>query len=99
MHWSCTRPDAPRDIDNTGNHHVRGYFTELHSGSSERCIVTGHANPDDRLDYHCYARDIDGVHKWTYVVVVQTRAKGWIDNRNLRDGGSRQKCPGQTDPS
>ena len=99
FHWSCGRA-APPDIDTTGGHTV-STVRNMYAGSSTRCALSGgQAYRNDSLDYHCWARDINGRDTWTYVVSVPSpSARGWIRDAYLSDGGSLQKCPGQTPPS
>ncbi|MEV6368123.1 hypothetical protein [Micromonospora musae] len=93
-HWSCGRA-APPDLDTTGGHHTV-FTANLRVGSSLRCLDVGDVYMSESLDYHCYALDINGLDTWTYVVSVQTKARGWIRDDGLNDNGSRVWCPGQT---
>ncbi|MFC7534046.1 hypothetical protein [Actinoplanes sp. GCM10030250] len=95
-HWSCGRA-APSDRDTSGNHIV--YYNSVPSrvGSSRRCAIQeNYIFQSDRLDYHCYTRDIDNTEFWTYVVVVGQNKRGWIRESDLADGGSNVRCVGDT---
>jgi hypothetical protein len=89
-HYTCNSA-APPDDDTTGGHHT---ITAAHirAGSGTNCVSRGLATPNQSLDYHCFTRGNDG-YTWTYVVVVQSRARGWIRDDLLNDYGSRTPCP------
>ncbi|MEU4216444.1 hypothetical protein [Actinoplanes sp. NPDC026623] len=94
-HWSCGR-SAPSDIDSSGNNWVVE-STVSRVGSSLRCAVQSlgiNANLD--LDYHCYAKDINGEDTWTYVVAVGVNKRGWVKDSTLWDNGSSVRCVGDT---
>ncbi|WP_432957143.1 hypothetical protein [Micromonospora haikouensis] len=97
MHWSCGR-SAPPDLDTSGGHHTLE-AANMRVGSSTRCAVAGISYPSQSLDYHCWARDINGVDSWTYVVNVSTKVGGWIRDDLLNDYGSGIQCPNQTEPT
>lgn len=93
-HWACGRTPPP-DIDSTGGHETSGVTEVMRSGSSTSCGGTGWATYDSPLDYHCYARNINGYETWTYVVNT-AGIGGWIRDDRLNDYGSRVWCPNQT---
>lgn len=93
-HWSCGRP-APSDIDTSGNHNAYPDWSVVaRVGSSDRCEIRATEIENYDLDYHCYAIDINGEDRWTYVVTVGGARRGWVDNFYLADGGSRRRCNG-----
>ncbi|MFI6066566.1 SH3 domain-containing protein [Micromonospora sp. NPDC051227] len=97
MHWSCGR-GAPQNLDDRP-----GYVTEaanVRSGSSTRCSDLYTIYPGEKLDMFCWARDINGIHTWTYVISVPYKDKrGWIRDDLLQGNGSNKVCPGQTPPT
>lgn len=92
-HWSCGRA-APPDIDTNWGRTTAS--TPARVGSSTRCATAFTISPNENLDYHCYAVDINGVETWTYVVSVPNPTKkGWVSDRMLNDNGSYEPCPNQ----
>lgn len=92
-HWSCGR-EAPGDIDTSGNHTAKpGSVARV--GSSVRCAISSSDIYARKLDYHCWAMDIDLHATWTYVVSVGG-GRGWVNDSQLDDRGSTHRCPGDT---
>jgi hypothetical protein len=92
-HWSCGRA-APPDIETNWGRTIAP--TAARVGSSTRCATAYTINPNENLDYHCFAFDINGIETWTYVVSVPNPSKrGWVNDSKLDDGGSWTVCPNQ----
>ncbi|MFC6020677.1 hypothetical protein ACFP2T_31455 [Plantactinospora solaniradicis] len=92
-HWSCGRA-APDDITTSWGSTTAS--TSARVGSSARCATAHTISPNENLDYHCFAVDINGIETWTYVVSVPNPSKrGWVSDSMLNDGGSYTACPNQ----
>ncbi|WP_147312253.1 hypothetical protein [Thermomonospora umbrina] len=61
--------------------------------SSTDCDRVGWGQPSTMLNYRCFAWGFGGV-KWTALNEVSglQRARGWVRNSDLKDGGSKVEC-------
>lgn len=60
------------------------------SGSSTSCDITGWADKQDQLDYHCYTSGEGGT--WTYVRNNSDGSAGWVKDSLLPGFGSNVWC-------
>ncbi|MGW3649719.1 SH3 domain-containing protein [Streptomyces sp. NPDC000878] len=68
-----------------------GVSANQRSGSSTSCGVTGYADNQNVLDYHCYTVSSSG-STWTYLRNDTDGTYGWVSDSLLPDNGSLVYC-------
>jgi hypothetical protein len=89
--WGCGS-GAPPDIDH-GSYHtaITADNVFLRNGPYTACTAVAGARTSDVLDYYCFTYNSYG-NTWTYLRDVTTGYTGWVNDGNLRDGGSIYNC-------
>ncbi|MET7906569.1 SH3 domain-containing protein [Streptomyces sp. NPDC005355] len=86
---TCGRTASDLDSSSWPNQ-TAGVSANMRTGSLTSCAITGYADNQDKLDYHCYTSN--GSSTWTYLRNDHDGTYGWVNDSLLPGNGSNVYC-------